>query len=595
MFSTTALPARDTSEGTDAANHPMVEWLERFSAALTARSSVELGRLFETDSTVRDLLALSWDFRNAVGRDAVVALLTDADTAPLLRLKVRRGATNQLDTEAADRSMAAFIEFTTTSGAGEGYVRLMRGSDGDWRAATLVLSLSSIVGHTERVEEHRPMGRAHGPIPGRQGWRESEESEFETTDPAVVILGAGHNGLMLAARLRALGISALILESNAHVGDNWRRRYASLALHTPLAADQLPYLPFPSTWTRFTPKDKLGDFLESYATLLDLPVWTSTRVESAEYDHDAGHWNVSVLRGDGQHRQLQPRHFVFATGMNGAPRLPSLAGKEQFQGKVIHAAEYQGFGPWIGKRVVVVGCGVSGHDIAQDLAEHGVDVTMVQRSGTVVLSTKAFHEVMHATHTSGRYSLAEGDLINAAVPFGALPSYGAEQLRAARLIDDELLSGLEDAGFQLSQGPSGQGVLGLIFGLNTTGYYYNAGASDLIIDGSIKLRRGGVTGLDSSGVVLSDGTTLDADLVVFATGYEPPTTAVRDVLGDAIADQLGEFASVGADGEYGSLWRRSGVDGLWFMISLSIEHGRFYSKHLALQIAADEAHSTAAR
>jgi putative flavoprotein involved in K+ transport len=594
MPNTTALPEPETSAGVARAIHPLEHWVERLTDALAGREVAALADLFETESTVRDLLALSWDFRNAVGREDVVALLTAAETEAPLHIGIRHDATNHLFPDADDPSLTAFIEFTTRQGAGEGYVRLMHGDDGNWRAVTLLLSLSAIDGFIEQVGDDRPMGRVHGPIRNREGWRDSQDPEFERDDPAVVILGAGHNGLILAARLRALGISVLVLESNPRVGDNWRRRYASLALHTPLIADQLPYLPFPSTWTRFTPKDKLGDFLESYATLLDLPVWTSAKVKSVQYDEAADRWDVTVKRADGTRRRLRPRHFVFATGMNGAPKLPAVPGNDQFQGKVIHAVDYQGFEPWAGKKVVVVGCGVSGHDIAQDLAEHGVDVTMVQRSGAVVLSTKAFHEVMHATHTSGKYSLAEGDLINAAVPFGALPAYGAEQLRAAREIDEEMLSGLEEAGFLLSEGPDGEGVLGLIFRLNTTGYYYNAGASDLIIDGSIKLRHGGVAGLTDSGVLLDDGSTVDADLVVFATGYEPPTAAARQLLGDEIANQLGEFASVGDDGEYGSLWRRTGVEGLWFMVALSIEHGRFYSKHLALQIAAAEAGITAA-
>lgn len=589
MTSTLTESSTVVRESFDDAQRVVAVWVEELGAALASRDADSVAALFQPECTARDLLALSWDLRNAVGREEVVGLLTGLECTAPLQIGVRPGAPVFRTDENGVETISTFLHFKTANGAGEGYVVVARGDDGVWRATTLLLSLTSVDSHPEQIDELRPVGRLHGPVENRVGWGDQNDKEFESEDPAVVIIGAGHNGLIIAARLRALGIPALVIESNARVGDNWRKRYTSLALHTPVIADQFPYLPFPSTWTRFTPKDKLGDFLESYATLLDLAVWTSSRVEDVHYDEEAGRWTFEVVRGDGSRRRMTPNHLVIATGMNGAPRLPPLDGKDEFEGKVIHAVEYGGHREWAGKRVAVVGSGVSGHDIAQDLAEHGVDVTMIQRSGTVVLNTSTFHAVMHATHTSGKYTLAEGDLINAAIPFGELPAYGADQLATANAMDREILDGLTRAGFELSEGPDGTGVLGLIFGLNATGYYYNAGASELIADGTIKLRRGGVVGLDRSGIVLDDGSTVHADLVVFATGYEPPTAAARQILGDEVADKLGEFAQVSDDREYGRLWRHSGLDRLWFMIALSIEHGRFYSKLLALQIAAIEA------
>jgi putative flavoprotein involved in K+ transport len=179
--------------------------------------------------------------------------------------------------------------------------------------------------------------------------------------------------------------------------------------------------------------------------------------------------------------------------------------------------------------------------------------------------------------------------MNASAPFGVLASRGPSQVAVAKELDRELLDGLERAGFELSDGPDGQGVLGLIFGQNTTGYYYNVGASQMITDGRIGLRHGSVTAFTRDGVTLDEGTTIDADLVVFATGYRDARTAVRKLFGDDVADTLGEFARVSKDGEYGRLWRHSGLDRLWFMLSLGIDHGRFYSRLLALQIAAIEA------
>ncbi|MGO4584036.1 flavin-containing monooxygenase [Arthrobacter sp. 2RAF6] len=588
-MTTSAIKSTAITASAEAGDDIVSSWVAALEGALSSRNAAAINELFERDCTVRDLLALSWDFRNAVGRDEVVELLSAADSSTEISVRVRREPLPILGHENGRRTIAQFLSFRTKVGEGEGFVKLVEGEGGAYRAMAFVLALSAVDTHPEQVGDLRPLGRSHGPNPSRLPWHEELDHEFTRKDPTVVILGAGHNGLMLAARLRVLGIPTLIVESNARVGDNWRNRYSSLALHTPLASDQLPYVPFPPTWTRFTPKDKFGDFLESYASLLDLAVWTGSTAENVNFDVMGGRWSLDVIRPDGSRRTLTPQHLVFATGMNGEAHRPDLPGEADYKGTVIHAVDYKGAEAWAGKQAVVVGTGVSGHDLAQDLAEHGVDVTIIQRSGTVVMDTSTFHAVMHANHTGGHYTVDEADLVNASTPFGALPSYGAAQLALVKERDHELLAALSAAGFKLSDGPNGQGVLGLIFGQNATGYYYNAGASELIADGTVKLRHGSVTSFNSAGIVLDDCSSVEADLVIFATGYRGPATAIRKVLGDAVADQVGNFADVGEDREYGRLWRQTGVDKLWFMVSLGIGDGRFYSKLLALQIAAMDA------
>ena len=572
--------------GTYAADDAVVtDWVQHLHDALLTGDRDAIAGLFQPDGTVRELLALSNDFRNAIGRERVADLLTDSDTTAPERFVVQSDSVHRAGDDGS--AIAAFVEFRTAEGAGDGYVLLAETDDpGTWAAASLVLRLESLEGLQPAVGSHRPHGRSHLPTPGRADWIESLRAEADRNDPPVVIVGAGHNGLMLAARLKVLGIPSLLVERNARVGDNWRKRYRGLALHTPIEADHLPYIPFPETWTRFTPKDKLGDFFESYARLLDLAVVTGTSVRSASRNADG--WTVDVEDSTGTRRVLTARHLVFATGINGSPRIPQLPGASTFQGTVLHAVQYDGWERWQGKRAVVVGSGVSGHDVAQDLAEHGVDVTMVQRSGTIVMSGDTFHQLMYPNHLSGRFTTDQADLIGAATPFPVLPTQGAAQLAKAKEMDSALLDELRRVGFELSDGPDGEGVLGSIFRQGGTGYYYNAGASELIADGTIALDHGDVTALAADGVVLADGRSIPADLVVFATGYRGATTAPAEVLGAEVAAELGQFARVGDDGEFGRLWRRTGIDGLWFMISLGIDNARFYSKLLALQIAGSE-------
>jgi putative flavoprotein involved in K+ transport len=586
---TNTLSLRSSADPALEALHEVLSlWVVSLREAVAAQDVSRIEALFRPDATFRDLLARSWDFRNAVGNDNIAALLAAAHAHPL-SIDLRPDADIFHSCDGEDEETWTFLCFETEVGSGTGYVRLIHDPDGIWRASALILTLTQLGTHPEQLGDNRPAGKLHGAVPKRRGWQESLDHEFQGSEPTVVILGAGHNGLSLAARLRVLGISALVIETNDRVGDNWRKRYTSLALHTPIEADELPYMSYPSTWTRFTPKDKLADFLESYAKLLDLPVWTGSRAENIQFNDAIGRWTLDVVRPDASRRQLTPAHLVLAVGNNAEPIRPQLPGRHEFGGTVMHAVDYRGWCNWVGKTAVVVGSGVSGHDIAQDLAEHGVDVTMIQRSPTVVLDVPTVHATLYGNHTSGTYSLEDSDLMNASIPFGVLASRGPRQVAVAKELDRELLDGLERAGFELSDGPDGQGVLGLIFGQNTTGYYYNVGASQMISDGRIGLRHGSVTAFTRDGITLDDRTTINADVVVFATGYRDARTAVRRLFGDVVADTLGEFAVVGKDGEFGRLWRHSGLDRLWFMMSLGIDHGRFYSRLLALQIAAIEA------
>lgn len=150
----------------------------------------------------------------------------------------------------------------------------------------------------------------------------------------------------------------------------------------------MAYLPFPKNWPQFTPKDKLGDWFEAYASLMELNVWTNTCVTSADYDDKTSTWTVTVRKPDGFTRTLNPKHVVFATGHSGEPKIPSFPGQETFKGTVYHGSQHKDASEYDvrGKRVIVVGTGNSGHDIAENFYENGAEVTMLQRRGTYVIS-----------------------------------------------------------------------------------------------------------------------------------------------------------------------------------------------------------------
>ena len=213
----------------------------------------------------------------------------------------------------------------------------------------------------------------------------------------------GQAGLNLAARLQALGVLCLIVDRQERIGDNWRHRYRTLVTHDPVTYSHMAYLPFPQTWPLFTPKDKLGDWFEAYASIMELNVWLSSSLTSATYSDEDKQWTTTVKRGGGTERTLRPNHVVLCTGHSGEPRVPTFPGQDDFKGSVYHGSHHKDASDHdvSGKRVVVVGTGNSGHDIAQNFCENGAEsVTMLQRSGTYVLKADIGGEMLHDVCTT---------------------------------------------------------------------------------------------------------------------------------------------------------------------------------------------------
>src|SRR5207253_2399032 len=136
-------------------------------------------------------------------------------------------------------------------------------------------------------------------------------------------------------------------------------------LHNEIYLNHMPLLPFPPSWPKYLPKDMLGDWLEGYATAMECNVWTGTTFVQARYDDARGAWNATVRRADGSERVLHPRHLVFANGIVGEPKMPTVPGLEEFKGEVMHASAFDSGAAWRGKNVLVLGVGNTAHDIAQ--------------------------------------------------------------------------------------------------------------------------------------------------------------------------------------------------------------------------------------
>lgn len=387
-----------------------------------------------------------------------------------------------------------------------------------------------------------------------------------------------------------MGVNTLVIDQNASVGDNWRKRYHQLVLHDPVWYDHLPYLNFPPQWPVFTPKDKLAQFFESYATLLELNVWTSTELMESKWNSEEHCWTAVVKRtktdGTSETRTFHPRHVIQATGHSGKKNMPTMKGVESFAGdRLCHSSEFPGAQTNSqGKKAIVVGSCNSAHDIAQDYLEKGYDITMVQRSTTHVVSSKAITEVsLKGLFCENGPQVDEADILLHGIPTPVLKALQVKVCALQAEHDKDMLSGLAKAGFKCDSGPDGAGLFIKYF-QRGGGYYINVGASELIASGHIKVKQGQETEeVLPHGLRFADGSELEADEIVFATGYQNMRTQTRVIFGDEIADKVGDVWGFNEEGEMRTIWQRSGHPGFWF-------HGgnlamcRYYSRLLALQI-----------
>ena len=569
-------------------------WLDTFGTALEGRDIEAIKALFAEDCYWRDLVSFTWNIKTMEGRDAIGEMAAATlDGVNPTDWKIDGDVTE------ADGIAEAWITFRTDAVHGRGHVRLTE--NGAW---TLLTTAQGLVGHEEKTGTDREPGVVHGANRDRETYAERMERERAELgykkQPYVVVIGGGQGGIALGARLRRLGVPAIIVEKNERPGDSWRKRYKSLCLHDPVWYDHLPYLPFPDHWPVFTPKDKLGDWLESYTKIMELNYWGSTTCESASYDEAAGEWTVTVNR-DGKTVTLKPKHLVFATGMSAVPRMPDLPGAETFGGEIQHSSQHPGPDGCEGKRVVVVGSNNSAHDICAALWEAGVDVTMVQRSTTHIVKSDTLMDVALGDLYSEK-AIANGvdhhmaDLIFASLPYKVLPAVMGPQVVETKTRDADFYGRLEKAGFRLDFGADDTGLF-MKYLRRGSGYYIDVGASELVADGKIKLAHGQVARLTADAVVLEDGTELPADLVIFATGYTSMNGWVAQLVDQEMADKVGKCWGLGSDtpkdpgpweGELRNMWKPTRQEGLWFHGG-NLHQSRHYSQFLSLQLKAREA------
>lgn len=565
-------------------------WLAAFETALVARDPAAIGGLFHQDCHWRDILAFTWHVTPLAGRDAVgnrFAAEQQRTDAHAFHLPAERRAPRNVRRLGID-SVEAIFAFKTAYGRGAGILRLSPDADGGMKAWLISTTLEALDGHEEKIGANRPTGAAYSRNFGGDNWADMRRkaSAYEDREPAVLVIGCAQAGLSIAARLNQQGVDTLVVEKWPRIGDSWRKRYHSLALHNSIHLNHLPYMEFPPTWPKYIPKDMLGLWFEFYAEVMEINCWTDTEFTNGTWDETEKRWTATLKRSDGTERIVRPRHLVFANGVSSYPMMPDVPGLQDFKGEVIHSEGFDSGAGWEGKNAFILGTGSSANDIAMDLHSHGVNTTLIQRGSTTVVSIDPSARLNEAIWDEGG-ALEDCDLVvSAATPPLIVKAYKNVVKRMIEL-DKDMIAGLKRIGFKHDIGEDETGHQMKYF-RRGGGYNLDAGSSALMIKGELGLLQyDRIERFTAGGALLKDGTVVPADMIVLATGYYPQMELVRRALGEDMVDRIGPVWGIGADGELSNMYKRTPQQGLWF-IAGGLAQCRINSKYLALQIKAME-------
>ncbi|MEV4867071.1 flavin-containing monooxygenase [Streptomyces ossamyceticus] len=319
---------------------------------------------------------------------------------------------------------------------------------------------------------------------------DSTASATPLSDHPVYVIGGGPGGLAAAHALRARGIRAVVLEKSDAVGASWRRHYDRLRLHTTRRLSALPGLPMPRRFGRWVARDNVVRYLEKYAEVHALEIVTGVEVTRVERNPD-GTW---LLRATGG-RELTAGAVVVATGYNHTPNIPDWPGRDTFTGELSHASAYRNPEPYAGRDVLVVGIGNTGAEIAVDLVEGGAKrVRLAVRTAPhIVRRSTAGWAAQYSAVLVRRLPVALVDRIAKPMARLSVPDLSAHGLPRPT-------SGLYS---RVNEGSIPVQDVGII---------------DAVRKGKVEIVAA-VEKFEDGKVVLADGSHVETDAVIAATGY----------------------------------------------------------------------------
>jgi cation diffusion facilitator CzcD-associated flavoprotein CzcO len=330
-------------------------------------------------------------------------------------------------------------------------------------------------------------------------------------DSTVIIIGGGAAGLSSAAALAKRGIHATILEKDDHIGGSWERRYQCLKLHTIRRFSGLAYYPIPKNLPRYLSKDEYAAYLRDYAQIHRLHISLGNQVNMVQEnldDPEGLRWEVVTSHG-----ARKAKCIIIATGLNAEANTPRWEGMDGFSGEILHSSQYTNGIEYIRHKVLVVGLGNSGAEIAADLSIQGVNSISVSIRTVPPIVTREMFKIL-PVQVFGILLMHVGiprviDRISASLrrfSIGNLTPYGLGQAEWGSFTTRK--AAVIDVGFvkQLKQG-------------------------------RIKIRPE-IACFDSTGVIYTDGSKEAVDVVIAATGFRTGLEKIIKVPG--VIDDIGQ-------------------------------------------------------
>jgi putative flavoprotein involved in K+ transport len=332
----------------------------------------------------------------------------------------------------------------------------------------------------------------------------------------VYVIGGGPGGLAAAYALRARGLRAVVLEKSDRVAASWRRHYDRLHLHTTRRLSALPGLPMPRSFGRWVSRDNVVRYLEKYSEHHQLEIVTGVEVSHVEPAPDGTGWLLHATGG----RELTGSAVVVATGYNHTPRVPDWPGRDAYTGELLHAGQYRNAKPFAGRDVLVVGVGNTGAEIAVDLVEGG--------ASRVRLSVRTAPHIVRRS-TAGWAAQFTGILVR------RLP---------VRLVDRMAVPMAKVSVPDLSEHGLPRPGTGLYSRVNEGSIpVQDVGLIDAVRKGRVEVVAA-VEAFEDGKVVLADGSRIEPEAVIAATGY---VRALEELVGHlGVLDARGKPVMHGA-------------------------------------------------
>lgn len=410
-----------------------------------------------------------------------------------------------------------------------------------------------------------------------------------TLETDVFIVGAGNAAVALAARLKALGVGSIMVDRNACVGDNWALRYDCMKFHLPTAFCELPYMSYSKEqqYPYLLTKDDLAEHVRRFVESFGLDVINSAEVIKTTQAQDK-RWHIEFRTPSGV-RSATVKHIVQATGIGSQkPNLLSMTNQQLYQGVSLHSAGYKNaheLKKQGASSVLIIGSANTAFDVVEDCHATGLQATMIARSPTYIVPLEHICD----KRGLGAYN---SDVEAADRQFLTLPTivdsqFGRGLFSHLATQEPDRYSKLAETGFQVydSQDPTAALMHNLIE--RGGGHYVDTGATTLLVEGEVGFKAGAEpVAYTATGLRLSDGSTVDADAVIWCTGFSDKDA--RETASEIFKSPLDVDATWGVDqeGEIRGMWKRHlHVDNYWIMGGYTQQH-RWYSRTLALQIKA---------